>query len=79
MTQDWKERYYITEFGRKCPPSQINTTLETIDEIIQSELDRQKEEIIEMSYQLQKKCLQADGTIDGVTALNALIKELKKL
>lgn len=44
---------------------------------IEEALTKQRQEFIKLVEKVQKQCSEADGIIDGITALHSLLKEIK--
>lgn len=78
LTKSDKWERDLTEITDSCARD-IISFIELDDELkqfIHNLLKQQKEEIIKEATELQKKCADADGTIDGITALHELITHL---
>jgi len=57
----------------------VGGSLADIERAIHSQRQQDYQEFKEMIEKLQKQCYEADGTIDGVTALHNLLTKLKEL
>jgi len=77
-----KDFTYIGKEGRdwKAMPRDVESFLkQALTKAFEAGQKSREKEIVELLNKIGNQCWQADGTIDGITALHTLLEEIKSL